>query len=122
MRKSGHYHDLPIDGDTALLESHETVDLGPKFASGCLPDFFVDLFAELSRVTAESTVNAGTRGFAAPEGSTVAVCVLPGTELAFSSQIAVLKAGFLGWKSEKLGHTTAINAAFASKRNGPVRY
>jgi hypothetical protein len=50
----------------------------------------------------------GTRGFAAPESSTVAVCVRPGTELAFSSEIAVLKAGLLGWKSEKLGHTTAI--------------
>jgi hypothetical protein len=27
--------------------------------------------------------NTGTRGFAAPEDSTTAVCVLPGTELAF---------------------------------------
>ena len=27
----------------------------------------------------------GTRGFAAPEDATTAVCVLPGTELAFSN-------------------------------------
>ncbi|MBV8743811.1 MAG: hypothetical protein JO134_02075, partial [Xanthobacteraceae bacterium] len=30
----------------------------------------------------------GTRGFAAPEDPTTAVCVLPGTELAFSKEIA----------------------------------
>ena len=50
----------------------------------------------------------GTRGFAAPENSRVAVCVLPGTELAFSSEITVPKAGLLGWRAVKLGHTTAI--------------
>src|SRR5258708_24753973 len=31
--------------------------------------------------------NTGTRGFAAPEDSTTAVCVLPGTELAFSEEV-----------------------------------
>ena len=30
----------------------------------------------------------GTRGFAAPEDPTTAVCILPGTELAFSGEIA----------------------------------
>ena len=50
----------------------------------------------------------GTRGFAAPESSNVAVCVLPGTELAFSSEITVPKTGLLGWKAVTLGHTTAI--------------
>ena len=30
----------------------------------------------------------GTRGFAAPEDPTTAVCILPGTELAFSEEIA----------------------------------
>jgi hypothetical protein len=50
----------------------------------------------------------GTRGFAAPEKSTVAVCVLPGTELAFSSEIAIAKVGWFGWKAATLGHTTAI--------------
>jgi hypothetical protein len=30
----------------------------------------------------------GTRGFAAPESPTTAVCVLPGTELAFSEEVA----------------------------------
>src|SRR5260370_28640276 len=50
----------------------------------------------------------GTRGFAAPENSRVAVCVLPGTELAFSSEIAVPKISLLGWKKATLAHTTAI--------------
>src|SRR6202047_3947485 len=50
----------------------------------------------------------GTRGFAAPENSRMAVCVLPGTELAFSSEITVPKGGLLGWKAVTLGHTTAI--------------
>src|SRR5260370_30216744 len=57
-----------------------------------------------------TTRNFGTstRGFVAPENSRVAVCVLPGTELAFSSEITVAKAGLLGWKAVTLAHTTAI--------------
>jgi hypothetical protein len=31
--------------------------------------------------------NTGTRGFAAPEDASTAVCVLPGTELAFARQV-----------------------------------
>ena len=52
--------------------------------------------------------STGTRGFAAPENAKVAVCVLPGTELAFSTEITVPKGGLLGWKAKTLGHTTAI--------------
>ena len=51
----------------------------------------------------------GTRGFAAAEDAAVAVCVLPGTELAFASAVTVRYPRFLaGWKVEKLGHATAI--------------
>jgi hypothetical protein len=50
----------------------------------------------------------GTRGFAAPENCTVAVCVLPGTELAFSGEVAVPRCGLLGWRAKALGYTTAI--------------
>jgi hypothetical protein len=50
----------------------------------------------------------GTRGFAAPENPAIAVCVLPGTELAFSSEVTVPRASFLGWKELTLGHRTAI--------------
>jgi hypothetical protein len=51
---------------------------------------------------------AGTRGFSAAENRAVAVCVLPGTELAFSSDVTIPRAGFLGWKELTLGHRTAI--------------
>jgi hypothetical protein len=51
----------------------------------------------------------GTRGFAAPEDAGLAVCVLPGTELAFSSAVTVTHPRFLaGWKVETLAHATAI--------------
>ena len=51
----------------------------------------------------------GTRGFAAAEDNAVAVCVLPGTELAFSSAVMVTEPRFVvGWKAETLGYATAI--------------
>jgi hypothetical protein len=50
----------------------------------------------------------GTRGFAAAEDATVAVCVLPGTELAFSKNVTLPAIGFLGWKPRIIDHTTAI--------------
>jgi hypothetical protein len=51
----------------------------------------------------------GTRGFAAAEDNAVAVCVLPGTELAFSSAVTVTEPRFVvGWKAETLGDATAI--------------
>ena len=51
----------------------------------------------------------GTRGFAAAEDASVAVCVLPGTELAFSDAVGVRDGRFLSmWKSQTLSHTTAI--------------
>ena len=51
----------------------------------------------------------GTRGFTAAEDATVAVCVLPGTELAFSGEAKVSSYRFMGsWKIQTLGHATAI--------------
>ena len=50
-----------------------------------------------------------TRGFAAAEDAGVAVCVLPGTELAFSSPVTLTDYRFIvGWKVEILSHATAI--------------
>jgi hypothetical protein len=49
----------------------------------------------------------GTRGFAAPENAGVAVCVLPGTELAFSSQVKASNLGW-GWNKQTLPHATAV--------------
>jgi hypothetical protein len=50
----------------------------------------------------------GTRGFAASDALTVAVCVLPGTELAFSEEVKVPAVGFLAWRGRTTGHETAI--------------
>jgi hypothetical protein len=48
----------------------------------------------------------GTRGFAAPEDPTTAVCLLPGTELAFSKEVSFATVGM----SDELpsGQTLAI--------------
>lgn len=51
----------------------------------------------------------GTRGFAAAEDATVAVCVLPGTELAFSSAVTVFTVGIFDTRRVcTLDHATAI--------------
>ena len=52
--------------------------------------------------------DTGTGGFAAPEDAATAVCVLPGTELAFAKPVCCRPHGLLGWKSRTLNHTTAI--------------
>jgi hypothetical protein len=54
--------------------------------------------------------NTGTRGFAAPEDSTTAVCVLPGTELAFSEEVKCTPAafGFSSWRTKTVNFRTAI--------------
>jgi hypothetical protein len=49
----------------------------------------------------------GTRGFAAPEDANTAVCVLPGTELAFARAVGCRPRGF-SWKAGIISHTTAI--------------
>jgi hypothetical protein len=50
----------------------------------------------------------GTRGFAAADKLELAVCVMPGTELAFARDIACLPSGLLGWSTKTTNHRTAI--------------
>ena len=50
----------------------------------------------------------GTRGFAASEDAAIAVCVLPGTELSFASEISYQPTGTFGWGNKVTKHTTAI--------------
>ena len=50
----------------------------------------------------------GTRGVADADELGVAVCQLPGTELAFAGEVACLPAGLLGWKTKTINHQTAI--------------
>jgi hypothetical protein len=52
--------------------------------------------------------NTGTRGFAAPEDSTTAVCILPGTELAFSAEVICAPSRIFGWKTRTISSRTAI--------------
>ena len=50
----------------------------------------------------------GTRGFAASEDASVAVCVLPGTELSFAGEVTCLPTGLFGWRDSVIKHKTAI--------------
>jgi hypothetical protein len=50
----------------------------------------------------------GTRGFCASEDSGVAVCVLPGTELSFASEVSCIPIGLLPWRERVINHKTAI--------------
>jgi hypothetical protein len=50
----------------------------------------------------------GTRGFAAADDPGLAVCVMPGTELAFVGEVELLPTGLLGWKTKTINHQTAI--------------
>lgn len=50
----------------------------------------------------------GTRGFAASEDASVAVCVLPGTELSFADKVTCIPTGLLAWRQKVINHRTAI--------------
>jgi hypothetical protein len=50
----------------------------------------------------------GTRGFAASEDPTTAVCLLPGTELAFSKEVVVPTTGLFSSGELTIGQTVAI--------------
>jgi len=50
----------------------------------------------------------GTRGFAASENAGVAVCVLPGTELAFDKPVEYKTAGPEHWARKTADHRTAV--------------
>jgi hypothetical protein len=55
------------------------------------------------------------------EDAAVAVCVLPGTELAFSSAVTVTSPRFFtSWKVEALGHATAIFRQV--NKTGPMKH
>src|SRR5260221_12668603 len=43
--------------------------------------------------------STGTCGFVAPEDSTTAVCILPGTELAFSAEVICASSRLFSWRT-----------------------
>jgi hypothetical protein len=57
------------------------------------------------KLTSTSFLNSGTRGFAAIDEPNVAVCVLPGTELAFEANIQC--EGSYGFGFRRLPHKVA---------------
>jgi hypothetical protein len=63
----------------------------------------------------------GTRGFAASEDANVAVCVLPGTELSFSSEVTCQGTGLFG-RNKIMKHTIRKLAtrAISPIRRGPA--
>ncbi len=50
----------------------------------------------------------GTRGLADVDDINTAVCLKPGTELAFASDVSCSDTGLLVWKSRSINHRTAI--------------
>jgi hypothetical protein len=50
----------------------------------------------------------GTRGFAALDDPGLAVCVMPGTELAFAGEVACLPTGLFRWNTKTINYQTAI--------------
>jgi hypothetical protein len=58
----------------------------------------------------------GTRGFSASEDATVAVCVLPGTELSFADEVRCLPTGLFGWRDKTINYNTAIFRQISATR------
>ena len=50
----------------------------------------------------------GTRGFSASEDTNMAVCLLPGTELAFAYEVKRLRIRLWPWHDNVIKHKTAI--------------
>ncbi len=63
--------------------------------------------AQVSDKLTTRNFGTGTRGFAAPEDPMTAVCVLPGTELAFAEEIAFVPPGGSRSEAQKAKFKTA---------------
>ncbi len=50
----------------------------------------------------------GTRGFAAQESPDTAVCLLPGTEIAFPNGVRITHRSFFGWPRRTVSYSAAI--------------
>src|ERR1700730_11553644 len=64
--------------------------------------------AEVGEKLRTRLFNTGTRGFAALEDTNTAVCVVPGTELAFAAPVKCSPRGLFAWKPLMIKQTTAI--------------
>jgi hypothetical protein len=50
----------------------------------------------------------GTRGFGSTQDASLAVCILPGTELSFAGEVRCIATGLLPWRHKVINHKTAI--------------
>ncbi len=64
--------------------------------------------AKVGDKLATRNFGTGTRGFAASEDRSIAVCVLPGTELSFTKKVTCLGSGLFCWRDKVIDHNTAI--------------
>jgi hypothetical protein len=64
--------------------------------------------AKIGEKLVTSDFGTGTRGFAAADDSELAVCVMPGTELAFAQAVTCQPRSFFMWKPRITNYRTAI--------------
>ena len=64
--------------------------------------------AKAGEILTTRDFHTGTRGFAASEDESVAVCLRPGTELAFAENVEYERGGLLFWRRKLIKHRTAI--------------
>ena len=65
-------------------------------------------FASVGDKLITRNFGTGTRGFCTQQDADVAVCVLPGTELAFADEVRCEPTGLLPWRRKVISHKTAI--------------
>jgi hypothetical protein len=64
--------------------------------------------ARIGETLTTKNFGTGTVGFASPEDTTTAVCILPGTELAFAEEVKCGSSNSLDGNAVVTGHTVAI--------------
>ena len=110
---------FPILGAARLLRNTvdrlrgvESLPVGREHMESSMCDFSLQSVQSRPAKVGDKLVTrdfgTGTRGFADVDNLGIAVCLMPGTELAFAGEVACLPAGLLGWKTKTINHQTAI--------------
>jgi hypothetical protein len=110
---------FPILGTARLLRNTvdrlrgvESLPVGREHMESSMCDFSLQSVQSRPAKVGDKLVTrdfgTGTRGFADVNKLGMAVCLMPGTELAFAGEVACLPAGLLGWKTKTINHQTAI--------------
>ena len=82
--------------------------------------------AEVGDKLVTHNFGTGTRGFAAPESVVLAVCLLPGSDIAFPNGLLIKHRSFFGWPRRSVRYATAIfrqvNKQSASTHHDAVEF